>query len=228
MVEGARLASRTLFDTNVPLTAPYISQARTARVLLCTTEAGMKTAQKVYNALISQRDAVVFPYIVNTESIKDLRSSYKWRIDWPIVCVSTSLLTDNAVKDICGDVNRNNCHGQVDGISVTRQPAFPIYSSEIRKSIQDSDIKALVGEIVSRTARINIFDKRVLSSLGAPLKIEDGNKKQTCDVIVVGAGVLGLYAATRIARSGRNVIVLEKNATLWAEFGHTIRTAQVR
>jgi len=228
MVEGARLASRTLFDTNVPLTAPFISQARTARVLLCTTEAWMAETRKVYNALLSQGDALVFPYIVNTESTKDLRSTYKWRIDWPIVCVSTSPSTDNAVKEICGDVNQNNCHGEVDGILVTRQPAFPIYSSEIRTSLFNSDSKAVVKVIVSRAARINRFDKRVLSSLGAPLKIEGGNRRQICDVIVVGAGVLGLYAATRLMQSGKNVIVLEKRNVvggIWTYYSNS--TSQV-
>jgi len=228
MVQGARLASRTLFNTNVPVDTPYISQSRTARVLLCTTGAQMNTVRKLYNALLSQSSVVVFPYIVNTESEKDLKSSYKWRIDWPILCVSTSPSTDDAVKEICADVNENNCAVKVDGIQVTRQPSFPLYSSEINESLKDGDTEALVKEIVSRTARINVFDKRVLSSHGAPLKIEDGNKKQACDVVVVGAGVLGLYAATRILQSGRSVIVLEKRNVvggIWAYYANS--TSQV-
>jgi len=228
LVEGARLASRTLFNTNVPVVSPYTSQSRTARVLLCTTGAQMNTVRKLYDALLSQRGVVVFPYIVNTESKEDLKSSYKWRIDWPILCVSTSPSTDDAVKEICADVNANNCEVKVDGIQVTRQPSLPVYSKEISKSLKYWDTEALVKEIVSRTARINVFDKRVLSSHGAPLKIEDGNKKQPCDVVVVGAGVLGLYAATRILQSGRSVIVLEKRNVvggIWTYYANS--TSQV-
>jgi len=228
MVEGARLASRTLFNTNVPLASPYVSQARTARVLLCTTDAQMDVARKVYNALLSQRDAVVFPYIVNTESKKDIKSSYKWRIDWPLLCVSISHSTDDVVKEICADVNHNNCEVEVDGVKVTKQPAFPVYSGEIQKSLDVCDTVDLVKKIVSRTASINVFDKRVLSSMGAPLKIEAGNKKQICDVVVVGAGVVGLYAATRLAQSGKNVLVLEKRNVvggIWTYYSNS--TSQV-
>jgi len=196
--------------------------------LLCTTGFQMSSVQKLYNALLEQGDAVVFPYIVNTESAEDLKQSFKWRIDWPILCVSTSPSTDNAVKEICSEVNENNCEVKVDGIQVTRQPSFPVYSSEIMHSIKDWDTDALVNEIVSRAARINFFDKRVLSSFGAPLKIEAGSKKQACDVIVVGAGVLGLYAATRILQSGRSVLVLEKRNVvggIWTYYSNS--TSQV-
>jgi len=228
MVEGARLASRTLFNTNVPVESPFISQPRIARVLLCTTDAQMHVVRMVYDTLLSQSDAVVFPYIVNTESKKDIKSSYKWRIDWPLLCVSTSRLTDAVVKEMCAEVNRNNCEVEVDGIQVTKQPAFPVYSSEIKKSLDVCDAEDLVKTIVSRTARINVFDKRILSSLGAPLKIEAGNKRETCDVVVVGAGVLGLYAATRMAQSGKSVLVLEKRNVvggIWTYYSNS--TSQV-
>jgi len=228
MVEGARLASRTLFNTNVPVKSPFVSQPRTARVLLCTTGFQMSSVRKVYNALLAQGGALLFPYIVNTESEKDLEKSYKWRIDWPILCVSTSSSTDSAVKKICAEVNENNCEVEVDGIQVTRQPSFPVYSSEIINSLKDWDTEALVNEIVSRAAKINFFDKRVLSSFGAPLKIEAGSKTQGYDVIVVGAGVLGLYAATRILQSGKSVIVLEKRNVvggIWTYYSNS--TSQV-
>merc|ERR1719419_768888 len=177
MVEGARLASRTLFNTNVPVVTPYVSHPRTVRVLLCTTNALMSKAQELYEACIATSKAVLFPYIVNLDSTEDLTSSYKWRIDWPIVCVSMSSFTDAVVRGICNDVNQNKCEVEIDGVQVTRQPAFPLYTNDVGVNLKSWDTKRLVNEVICSTTQANFFDKRVLSSLGSPLEIQDGKKE---------------------------------------------------
>ena len=83
-------------------------------------------------------------------------------------------------------------------------------------------------QVAAAILKAAAFDKRSMA-LPCAQQLLPSKAPQSVDVVVVGAGLLGMYAATRIAQSGLSVVILERRNVvggIWSMYANS--TSQVR
>jgi thioredoxin reductase len=193
--EGARMASETLYNASAPARCPLIANHATSRVLLI---GGTPSSRAELTSSLRASREVVHVLPIDDDVAKDkaaLLDTIRWRIDWPILAVGLTPTAAPAVDSICEFVNG----GAGDGVA--RRPATPLMLGN-----GDDATKEILSMIRSACE----FDKRVMGAGGRPLAIDDNVEEEVLDVVVVGAGLLGMYAGNKLADEGMNVAVLER------------------
>lgn len=99
------------------------------------------------------------------------------------------------------------------------EKAFPILSESIVSNQSLADVvtgatissRAMTNAVVKALENANASSETISALKAVPLKIENPGDTET-DVVVVGAGVAGMMAASHAVDNGARVILLEKNS----------------
>ena len=208
LVEGARLATTMLFNKDAHCTTPFLATTATARVLLVHTPSDLGRAQYLHH-LLTEATAVSHLVLVSTED-KDPLAAVRWRLDWPVLCVPLSAAANETVDTICTYINH--------GSKLPRRPA-----TILAATVPAMGVEQLSLAICERVCAMGSYDKRnlapVLTSTLLPERVS---------VVVVGAGLLGLYAGTKLIQEGFDVIVVDRRSVaggIWSLY--TNSTSQV-
>ena len=215
LAEGAAIASKQLYNFNAPATAPLVSNHATARVVLCGDRASWRSMEALRAALAGRR-VVAHTVMVDVDEPGAAIEAVRWRIDWPVLAVSMCESAAPAVNQICAFVNSSKSSA----VPVARRPAAGVDVD--RKAAPEAQADEVCAVIRGKA----VFNKRVLACSSKPLLKDTAPEK--VDVVVVGSGLLGMYAATRIAQSGQSVVVLERRHVtggIWSMYANS--TSQV-
>jgi methionine synthase II (cobalamin-independent)/thioredoxin reductase len=207
LVQGAKLATSLLFDSNAPVSTPFLATTATARVVLVYSPKELARAQYLHT-LLTESTTVAHLVMVSTADADPL-AAVRWRLDWPVLCVAISAAADETVGTICNYINHQS--------ELPRRPATSLSS--------EGSIEQLCDAVCARVRDMGSYDKRALS---IPLHSTQRLLPERVTVVVVGAGLLGLYAGNKLVQEGFDVIVLDRRAVaggIWSLYANS--TSQV-
>jgi thioredoxin reductase len=211
LVQGARLATSMLFDANAAVSTPFLATTATARVVLVHSPSELKRAHALHK-LLTESTTVAHLVLVSTEDADPLLA-VRWRLDWPVLCVAMSAAADKNVEQICTYVNHQS--------ELPRRPATALSSSNGGSKV----VEQLCEDVCARVRDMGSYDKRTLC---IPMHSTRLALPERVTVVVVGAGLLGLYAGNKLAQEGFDVIVLDRRAVaggIWSLYANS--TSQV-
>jgi len=207
LAQGARLATQRLYDQQAPVSTPFQATTQTARVVLVHSPANLTSVYRL-SQLLAQASPVCHLHLLSSED-REPERVVRDRPDWPVIVVGLSADATVQVQRVCDYVNEQ--------CEFPRRPATPLL---LQDSCADDEVQqcdAVCDFVTDQGA----YDKRELALTRHPAPDQ-------CEVVVVGAGLLGLYAGTKLAKEGVNVCVLDRRNVaggIWSLYANA--TSQV-
>ena len=224
LVEGARLATATLMDMNapVPLAGPGLTPTSFRAAILVASKSKSAAA-----AALAEACEHLQPALARRASTIDIigldmsqppaaqaaqtAAALKWAVDAPIALV--------AVGNGAADVAAQTAAILAADKSCSRRDTRVFDALALGAAASP---EGAADDIVREMAQVRGsagFDKRRLVMGRNPVPLPE----QT-EVVVIGAGLLGLMAAARLKAAGRSVVILEKRsvvAGIWSLFANS-------
>ena len=245
LVEGARLATEAYVNLNAPFKSPVILRTTGIRAVLI---AGPDHKEQVPAAAVDALRGSVWAFHhvelgkgQAPAAIDAISDDLRWAIDLPIVFVAVGAQASAAAAEVSKRLAADNSMSRRPSVIFTLGVAgaagaamnslAPESLGEVPRTAADARVTADALKAAASRALSQAFDKRVLVPVPAsPAAAAAGIAAPPAEteVLIVGAGLLGLYAAHRLTKEGFNVAVVEQRMLIggiWSMYANS--TSQV-